>query len=612
MSYGEPPDLLYNPSESMPESEDEYDSDGSDSSMGRGKRQKKSIDREVSYGPQWASKTVMPFQSNASVSFATCCYIARPAHTDPDDPTLSQAYHLDNPSRSNWIDATVTEITTNIFNTHTLDVATDAELSGKFIMAYFTFRFLRKLLADGTIDKYKVRGCIQGNRLKSEHPWDTFSPTINPLVFATIRALSVFLKLVTSSFDIVAAYLHQEYPSTSPIILMQLPKPIALLMNLDPETRYRLKKYLYGKDDAGRAFYDRFSALLITGGYIMSACDPCLFFRRISPTSVIMILIHVDDGYVSSSQQQLIDELYTYIRITFELTVEPCITNHLGVTHTTALDGLHLSQMKLLKKMFLLAKVDELPYMNSPSRLSPRVIENPTDLCDLTAYRSLVGCGMYIQHSKPEIAHYLSEASSKFNKPPNNADYESLRDLCRYLYDTQHITLTLPTRLDDTVPLRLYVWVDASYLTDPVNSTSWICFCFSFAPRGMFYTKTSLVPEVKTSSTHIETHALFTAIKDVLYIITLLEELGFPIDTPVSIYEDNASCIALVEGPANAAKRVKHFIMMVNYCRQQVQAGLIKLEDIDSERNIADIGTKKLYGKHFIDLRDQQLNYQQS
>ena len=69
------------------------------------------------------------------------------------------------------------------------------------------------------------------------------------------------------------------------------------------------------------------------------------------------------------------------------------------------------------------------------------------------------------------------------------------------------------------------------------------------------------------------------------------------------IHEDNQGCIALAKN-FMVTKRSKRIRIRFHYLRQQLAEGIITLEYIASEENIADLLTKALKRPTFIKLRD--------
>jgi hypothetical protein len=73
---------------------------------------------------------------------------------------------------------------------------------------------------------------------------------------------------------------------------------------------------------------------------------------------------------------------------------------------------------------------------------------------------------------------------------------------------------------------------------------------------------------VSTSSTHAEMHALFTLVKEILFIIYICPELNIPLLPPAVIMEDNPAAVTVSNEESAYLKKCKHFIMVVNYVRE--------------------------------------------
>jgi hypothetical protein len=121
----------------------------------------------------------------------------------------------------------------------------------------------------------------------------------------------------------------------------------------------------------------------------------------------------------------------------------------------------------------------------------------------------------------------------------------------------------------------------------------------SFGEVGTFYSKSGKQTIVATSSTHAETRALYTLLVDVLYIIHLMHELGRPLTLPCIVLEDNQPVIDLTKDVSSRTRKCKHFLMLVNFIREQITSGLIRLEKVPTVDNVADVLTKIVTGSEF-------------
>jgi len=97
------------------------------------------------------------------------------------------------------------------------------------------------------------------------------------LTNTSLLQLAIFDGMHMATFDTVAAYLHQKYPDDLKPLYLKFPRALAEACDINPEQLYRIKKYLYGLPDAGRAYYLAYSIVLEQNGYVKSLSDPCLF-----------------------------------------------------------------------------------------------------------------------------------------------------------------------------------------------------------------------------------------------------------------------------------------------------------------------------------------------
>jgi len=104
---------------------------------------------------------------------------------------------------------------------------------------------------------------------------------------------------------------------------------------------------------------------------------------------------------------------------------------------------------------------------------------------------------------------------------------------------------------------------------------------------------------VATSSTHAEMRAIFTLVKDIMYIITLCKEIKINLHLPAIIMEDNSAVVTVTTDDSAFAKKCKHFLMLINYVREQVELGIIQVFKINGTLNRADMHTKPLRNGEF-------------
>ena len=83
------------------------------------------------------------------------------------------------------------------------------------------------------------------------------------------------------------------------------------------------------------------------------------------------------------------------------------------------------------------------------------------------------------------------------------------------------------------------------------------------------------------------------AVQDVLYLRSLLEEMGVKLEGATVIQEDNQSCIKMCKNPV-MQKRTKHIDIKHHFVRERVEDGTVELRYCATEDMCADLMTKTL------------------
>ena len=124
-----------------------------------------------------------------------------------------------------------------------------------------------------------------------------------------------------------------------------------------------------------------------------------------------------------------------------------------------------------------------------------------------------------------------------------------------------------------------------------------------------------LQSEVALSTTESEYIALSQAMRDVIPLIDLLEEVDkiIPLMKPTpmihcKIWEDNNGCISLAT-QQKFSPRTKHIAIKYHHFREKVEKGIVSIHPIDTKEQTADIFTKPLDESLFIYLRKKLVGW---
>jgi len=198
----------------------------------------------------------------------------------------------------------------------------------------------------------------------------------------------------------------------------------------------------------------------------------------------------------------------------------------------------------------------------------------------------------------------VSFAGTKSSNPTDR-DLSDLYYVVEYLRATQNVGHIL--HKSTMHALRLYCEVDASYLLHP-DSKGHSGYTISFhGTTGTFHNRSVKQTAVATSSTHAEARAIFTLAKELNFLIALCQELHIPLELPAIVMEDNSAVVTLANTETSYAKKCKHFLMVLNYIKEQITIGQIEARKIYGKLNNADLHTKPLRSAAFQTMANKIL-----
>jgi hypothetical protein len=228
-------------------------------------------------------------------------------------------------------------------------------------------------------------------------------------------------------------------------------------------------------------------------------------------------------------------------------------------------------------------------------------------------YRSVVGSLSYLQAMiRPDLTFSVQQCA-RFCNFPNKPHEEAVKRICRYLLRTKDKGLVLkpdPTR-------GLECFVDADWAgswqhrssADPLSAHSRTGYVIMYAGCPIIWAS-KMQSLVALSTTEAEYIALSSSLREVIYVINLLNELqgrGFRMNnaTPVvkcKVFEDNRSCLEIATNH-RTRPRTKHLSVRLHHFRSHVMAKTINIEHVSTKEQVADIFTKPLPRDQFRKLR---------
>ncbi|XP_049936538.1 secreted RxLR effector protein 161-like [Nymphaea colorata] len=198
------------------------------------------------------------------------------------------------------------------------------------------------------------------------------------------------------------------------------------------------------------------------------------------------------------------------------------------------------------------------------------ILENPTP------FRQIVGALSYLSITRPDIAHVV-HVISQFQQRPTSVHIGAAMRIVRYVKSTINKGLFLSS----SSLLELVAYTDADWGGDPNNRHSTTGFCV-FLGDSLISWRCKKQNKVSLSSTEAEYRAMATTTMEIVWLKSLLKDMGIHIKDPVKLCCENKSAIYIASNHT-FHERTKHIEMDCHYVREEFLQKNIDLSYVPSE-----------------------------
>ncbi|XP_019085503.1 PREDICTED: uncharacterized protein LOC109126424 [Camelina sativa] len=384
-------------------------------------------------------------------------------------------------------------------------------------------------------------------------------PSSFPMVVSTIRAVldvAVSLSWPIRQIDVNNAFLQgtltEDVYVTQPQVFVDPDRPTHVC---------HLKKALYGLKQAPIAWYLELKNYLVSVGFSNSLSDTLLFVLK-RPNLLVYALIYVDNILITGNNVVVVEAILKNLGTRFSVKDMGELSYFLGIEAIRTKAGLHLNQRKYVLDLLTKMNMQDAKLVPTPMVTTPKLTLVGDLYSDPKKYRTLIGSLQYLAFTRPYIA-YVVNRLSQFMHSPTNDHWQAAKRVLRYLAGTSSYGLYF--RKGNPLTLHGFSNADwAGYVTTCVSTNGYIIYL-----GGQPISWTSKKQKgVARSSTEAEYRAVANTSSELLWVNSLLSELGLKQTSAPTIYYDNVGATYLCANPVFHS-RMKHIAIDYHFIREK-------------------------------------------
>jgi hypothetical protein len=440
---------------------------------------------------------------------------------------------------------------------------------------------------NNAISRFKARLVAKGfTQIPGQDFNYTFAPVARWDSIRSILAIATINDFELRQLDVKTAYLNG-------------PLDEEIYMNAPPGIEppyWRLRKGLYGLRQAGRQWYltlhDAYSSL----NYKRCESDWSVY-TRVQNDSITFSATSVDDILLATNSVTESDRATAELNEKFTITDGGNAEWLLGcrITRWRNKRVLKLDQEQFLVRIlrefnmeFCNSTVTPCPKWRLTSDMCP-VTDEDKQIASTLPYCAIVGKCMYLSTcTRPDISYAVRELA-RFMSNYGPRHFDAAKHLLRYLQGTRSRGI-IYGNTPSTFPLfRAFADSDWAMSEGRRSVSGFIVECAG-APIAWSSKQQAIVA---LSSCEAEYLASAHCAREVVWLRSLFNELGFRQDRPTTLFCDNKGTVACTHDP-HSHSQMKHIDIRAHFIRDCVNDKLVDVHHIPGVDNTADVLTKPL------------------
>jgi transposase InsO family protein len=464
------------------------------------------------------------------------------------------------------------------------------------------FVFKTKRHSDGSLERYKARLCAKGfSQISGLDFFETTAPVAKFTSVKILLSIAAVHDLEVHQMDVTTAFLIPELAED-----VHMKPPTGFHSSSKADHVWKLNKTIYGLKQSSRYWHQEVKTNLLTIGFVACKSDPCIFVKR-QGGLIIIVALYVDDILIVTNCKKELGSTKMALMARWDMKDLGEVQKFIGLTiqRDRSKRVIHISQSQIAHEILEDAGMTDCNATKAPLETKVKLYDDSAtrteadkEAMQYIDYRHTVGQLLFMSlHSRPDLSAAVAIAS-RFVHNPGMTHWSAVKRIIRYIKGTIDHGIVLG---GDT-QLKLEGFSDADWANDIDSRRSRTGYSF-FLGDGCVSWQSKRQATVALSTTEAEYMSLSSACQELLWILSLTDEIGYPLPRPVTMHQDNKGCIELTKNNKNHPN-TKHIDIRHHFIKDLVEKGTVTMQFRPTKTMTADIFTKALAAPRFQELRD--------
>ena len=298
---------------------------------------------------------------------------------------------------------------------------------------------MNKMDENDIIVRNKARLVAQRyNQQEGTNYKETFAPVARLEAIRMFFAFSCYKNFILYQMNVKSVFLNGFINEE-----VFVEKPLVFESFNFPNHVFKLKKALYGLNQAPIAWYEKLRKFLISSGFKMGKIDTTLFIKP-NDNDMLIVQIYVDDIIFGATNVSLCEEFAKSMHSKFEMNMMGELNFFFSLQIKQLKEDTFINQAKYVRDLLKKYNLEEIKTKSTPMDSSIKLdMDDKDKLIDQTKYRAMIGSLLYLTASRPDIMYSVC-LCTRFQACSKESHLNAVKRIFRNLKGTIDIGIWYP------------------------------------------------------------------------------------------------------------------------------------------------------------------------